>query len=153
MRFFAIDMRSISQQVSKVLFCIMSLKSYTFQIIVTSPRCQWVKSKETSNMTLMEDLWNNILEEDYLGITSTTVVCLIIRKSFCWVLQSLTVRLMLLCWWADESLCCCSIVAQVNHRKVLDGMFAACGVPEEKFRTICSAVDKLDKVSIQLIVA
>ena len=35
---------------------------------------------------------------------------------------------------------------QVNHRKLLDGMFAACGVPQEKFRTICSAVDKLDKV-------
>lgn len=26
-------------------------------------------------------------------------------------------------------------------------MFSACGVPQEKFRTICSAVDKLDKVS------
>ena len=26
-------------------------------------------------------------------------------------------------------------------------MFEACGVPKEKFRTICSAVDKLDKVS------
>ena len=24
-------------------------------------------------------------------------------------------------------------------------MFAACGVPEDKFRSICSAVDKLDK--------
>lgn len=35
---------------------------------------------------------------------------------------------------------------KVNHRKLLDGMFAICGVPEEKFRTICSAVDKLDKV-------
>ena len=35
---------------------------------------------------------------------------------------------------------------QVNHRQVLDGMFAACGVPPEKFRAICSAVDKLDKV-------
>ena len=35
---------------------------------------------------------------------------------------------------------------QVNHRKILDGMFAACGVPTEKFRSICSAVDKLDKV-------
>lgn len=32
-----------------------------------------------------------------------------------------------------------------NHRKLLDGMFAACGVPEDKFRTICSSVDKLDK--------
>jgi len=34
---------------------------------------------------------------------------------------------------------------KLNHRKVLDGMFAACGVPESHFRTICSAVDKLDK--------
>jgi histidyl-tRNA synthetase len=25
-------------------------------------------------------------------------------------------------------------------------MFEVCGVPEAKFRTICSAVDKLDKV-------
>lgn len=25
-------------------------------------------------------------------------------------------------------------------------MFAVCGVPDEKFRTICSTVDKLDKV-------
>ncbi|XP_013387295.1 histidine--tRNA ligase, cytoplasmic isoform X2 [Lingula anatina] len=36
-------------------------------------------------------------------------------------------------------------VIKVNHRKILDGMFGACGVPEEKFRSICSAVDKLDK--------
>ena len=35
---------------------------------------------------------------------------------------------------------------QVNHRQLLDGMFAVCGVPEENFRSICSAVDKLDKV-------
>jgi len=34
---------------------------------------------------------------------------------------------------------------KVNHRCLLDGMFAVCGVPEPKFRTICSAVDKLDK--------
>ena len=26
-------------------------------------------------------------------------------------------------------------------------MFAACGVPDDKFRTICSSVDKLDKVN------
>ena len=38
------------------------------------------------------------------------------------------------------------ICYQVNHRQLLDGMFAVCGVPEEKFRSICSAVDKLDKV-------
>ena len=40
------------------------------------------------------------------------------------------------------TMCC----VQVNHRKILDGMFAACGVPQEKFRATCSAVDKLDKV-------
>ena len=34
----------------------------------------------------------------------------------------------------------------MNHRKILDGMFEACGVEPAKFRTICSAVDKLDKV-------
>lgn len=34
---------------------------------------------------------------------------------------------------------------KLNHRKLLDGMFEACGVPSDKFRTICSAVDKLDK--------
>ncbi|XP_064405227.1 histidine--tRNA ligase, cytoplasmic-like isoform X2 [Halichondria panicea] len=38
-----------------------------------------------------------------------------------------------------------NFLVKVNHRKVLDGMFEACGVPKEKFRTICSAVDKLDK--------
>jgi histidyl-tRNA synthetase len=27
----------------------------------------------------------------------------------------------------------------------LDGIFAICGVPDSKFRPICSAVDKLDK--------
>jgi histidyl-tRNA synthetase len=36
---------------------------------------------------------------------------------------------------------------KMNHRKILDGLFEACGVPESQFRTICSAVDKLDKVS------
>jgi histidyl-tRNA synthetase len=40
-----------------------------------------------------------------------------------------------------------AFVIKLNHRKLLDGMFALCGVPEEKFRAICSAVDKLDKVS------
>ncbi|XP_078682505.1 histidine--tRNA ligase, cytoplasmic-like isoform X3 [Branchiostoma floridae x Branchiostoma belcheri] len=36
-------------------------------------------------------------------------------------------------------------IIKLNNRLLLDGMFAVCGVPEEKFRTICSAVDKLDK--------
>nr|XP_020466915.1 histidine--tRNA ligase, cytoplasmic isoform X1 [Monopterus albus]XP_020466916.1 histidine--tRNA ligase, cytoplasmic isoform X1 [Monopterus albus] len=35
---------------------------------------------------------------------------------------------------------------KVNDRRILDGMFAVCGVPDDKFRTICSTVDKLDKV-------
>merc|ERR1719228_3050510 len=36
-------------------------------------------------------------------------------------------------------------VIKVNHRKILDGIFEVCGVAENMFRTICSAVDKLDK--------
>lgn len=35
---------------------------------------------------------------------------------------------------------------KLNHRKVLDGIFQVCGVPEDKIRTISSAVDKLDKL-------
>lgn len=34
---------------------------------------------------------------------------------------------------------------KINHRKILDGIFSVCGVPEEKTRSISSAVDKLDK--------
>ncbi|GAB2224278.1 hypothetical protein Droror1_Dr00005030 [Drosera rotundifolia] len=36
---------------------------------------------------------------------------------------------------------------KLNHRKLLDGMLEICGVPPEKFRTICSSIDKLDKQS------
>lgn len=36
-------------------------------------------------------------------------------------------------------------VLKVNHRRLLDGMFDACGVPDDKFRSTCSTVDKLDK--------
>jgi histidyl-tRNA synthetase len=35
---------------------------------------------------------------------------------------------------------------KINHRKLLDGMMDLCGVPAEKFRPICSAIDKLDKL-------
>ncbi|KAM6953690.1 histidine--tRNA ligase isoform 2-T2 [Aplochiton taeniatus] len=38
---------------------------------------------------------------------------------------------------------------KVNDRRILDGMFAVCGVPDAKFRTICSTVDKLDKMAWQ----
>ncbi|XP_044636566.1 histidine--tRNA ligase, mitochondrial isoform X2 [Equus asinus] len=36
---------------------------------------------------------------------------------------------------------------KVNDRRILDGMFAVCGVPESKFHTICSSIDKLGKMS------
>lgn len=36
---------------------------------------------------------------------------------------------------------------KINHRCILNGMFKVCGVPSEKFKPICSAVDKLDKMS------
>lgn len=39
-----------------------------------------------------------------------------------------------------------SFVIKVNHREILNGMFEHCGVPADSFRTICSAVDKLDKL-------
>jgi histidyl-tRNA synthetase len=42
------------------------------------------------------------------------------------------------------------ITIKLNHRKILDGLFAACGVPEDKIRSISSAVDKLDKVFLAL---
>ncbi|KAF7549390.1 hypothetical protein G7Z17_g6411 [Cylindrodendrum hubeiense] len=35
---------------------------------------------------------------------------------------------------------------KMNHRKILDGIFQVCGVPEDKIRAISSAVDKLDKM-------
>jgi len=40
---------------------------------------------------------------------------------------------------------------KLNHRKLLDGMLEICGVPPEKFRTICSSIDKLDKQSFDQI--
>ncbi|XP_009704588.1 PREDICTED: histidine--tRNA ligase, cytoplasmic-like, partial [Cariama cristata] len=35
---------------------------------------------------------------------------------------------------------------KVNDRRILNGVFAVCGIPESKFITTCSAVDKLDKM-------
>lgn len=37
-------------------------------------------------------------------------------------------------------------VIKCNHRAVLDGIFEIAGVPSDRFRVICSAVDKLDKL-------
>ncbi|ORX68834.1 histidyl-tRNA synthetase [Linderina pennispora] len=39
-----------------------------------------------------------------------------------------------------------SFVIKINHRKILDAIFEVSGVPEDKIRTISSAVDKLDKL-------
>jgi len=36
---------------------------------------------------------------------------------------------------------------QVNHRQLLDGFFSVCGIKATKFKTICSTIDKLDKIS------
>uniref|UniRef100_T1K9N3 histidine--tRNA ligase n=2 Tax=Tetranychus urticae TaxID=32264 RepID=T1K9N3_TETUR len=40
-----------------------------------------------------------------------------------------------------------SFIIKVNHRLLLNGMFAVAGVPEEKFKTICSSIDKLGKLT------
>ena len=36
---------------------------------------------------------------------------------------------------------------KLSHRRLLDAMLDIAGVPPQQFRTICSAIDKLDKVS------
>ncbi|KAK2587464.1 hypothetical protein KPH14_003170 [Odynerus spinipes] len=46
---------------------------------------------------------------------------------------------------ALESLDLGPFIIKLNHRLILDAIFATCGVPQDKFRTICSSVDKLDK--------
>lgn len=40
-----------------------------------------------------------------------------------------------------------NFLIKINHREILNGMFRVCGVPSDKFKTICSSVDKLDKMS------
>ncbi|CAH0025352.1 unnamed protein product [Clonostachys rhizophaga] len=35
---------------------------------------------------------------------------------------------------------------KLNHRRILDGLFTAAGVPEDKIRPVSSSVDKLDKL-------
>ena len=44
--------------------------------------------------------------------------------------------------WAERT-----FIIKLNHRLVLDGVFEVCGVAKESFKTISSAVDKLDKLS------
>jgi histidyl-tRNA synthetase len=38
------------------------------------------------------------------------------------------------------------ITIKINHRRILDGLFAVAGVPDEKLRSISSALDKMDKI-------
>lgn len=38
-----------------------------------------------------------------------------------------------------------NVTIKVNHRSILDGLFLVTGVPNEKLRSISSAIDKLDK--------
>ena len=44
-------------------------------------------------------------------------------------------------------------IIKLNHRRLLDAIFEIAGVPSEKFRPICSAVDKLDKESWETVKA
>ena len=41
-----------------------------------------------------------------------------------------------------------SFVIKVNNRKLLDAMVELSGAPKQKFKQICSAIDKLDKVEM-----
>lgn len=34
---------------------------------------------------------------------------------------------------------------KVNHRMLLDGMLAVCGVTDDQFKSVCTSIDKLDK--------
>lgn len=40
---------------------------------------------------------------------------------------------------------------KLNERKLLNLMLEICGVPSEKFVTVCSSIDKLDKQPFQKI--
>ncbi|XP_003696975.1 histidine--tRNA ligase, cytoplasmic isoform X1 [Apis florea] len=50
----------------------------------------------------------------------------------------------------SEALQCLNVgpyTIKLNHRSLLDGIFATCGVPNDKFHAVCSSIDKLDKNS------
>ncbi|KAH7661097.1 Histidine-tRNA ligase/ATP phosphoribosyltransferase regulatory subunit protein [Dioscorea alata] len=40
---------------------------------------------------------------------------------------------------------------KLNHQKLLDVMLEICGIPSEKFRTVCSSIDKLDKQTFEYV--
>ncbi|EGG03722.1 uncharacterized protein MELLADRAFT_37940 [Melampsora larici-populina 98AG31] len=69
---------------------------------------------------------------DFAGTTDPMVADAEVLTIACEVLQELEVG---------------EFTIKVNHRKILDGIFSLCGVPDDKFRSISSAVDKLDKMS------
>ncbi|KAG0150354.1 hypothetical protein CROQUDRAFT_652538 [Cronartium quercuum f. sp. fusiforme G11] len=69
---------------------------------------------------------------DFAGLTDPMVADAEVLSIACEVLEGLEVG---------------EFTIKVNHRKLLDGIFSLCGVPDDKFRTISSAVDKLDKMS------
>lgn len=41
-----------------------------------------------------------------------------------------------------------SFTIKLNDRRILDGIFTVCGIPNDNFVPICSAIDKLDKVCV-----
>lgn len=38
-------------------------------------------------------------------------------------------------------------VIKVNHREILSGIFKLCNIPDDKFKIVCSSIDKMDKMS------
>lgn len=40
-----------------------------------------------------------------------------------------------------------NFIIKVNHRRILDGILKICEVPSSKFKTVCSSIDKLGKIS------
>nr|XP_056718477.1 histidine--tRNA ligase, cytoplasmic isoform X3 [Euleptes europaea] len=46
-----------------------------------------------------------------------------------------------------SALRCGEFLIKINDRRILNGIFNICGVPDTKFETACSTLDKLDKMS------
>ncbi|XP_060110443.1 histidine--tRNA ligase, cytoplasmic-like isoform X2 [Heteronotia binoei] len=46
-----------------------------------------------------------------------------------------------------SALHCGEFLIKINDRRILSGIFSICGVPDTKFETACSTLDKLGKVS------
>jgi histidyl-tRNA synthetase len=44
-----------------------------------------------------------------------------------------------------------NFLIKINHRKILDAMVALSDIPEDKFKTVCASVDKLDKEDWQTV--